>query len=361
MTLSESPPMPAEARIDAHPSRLDSLAAWILRGPLSVAVVLLAAMQLVTWVPHYLTWPWFADHDVFATAAQAWDAGQKPYRDVYGNNFPGTIYLFWILGKLFGWGKTSTLFAADSALVVAFGTLMLAWSRRRFGRILPGAIGFLTFLGYYLGLDYSQVAQRDWHGPCFAVVAVLIAQAWPGRIGRLTSALAMATALVIRPQPVLLLPALVLALADGSTDRRDGPAKVLLSGLEWGVVCAIFLALAFAPLVWAGVLPDFVRGVRLAAYGGNYNKASAASFLKESLIQIAPLRIVAVLAAIGLLMGRAGRSDRRAAITWLVALAGVLLYKPISPLPHAYLNHPLMLVWSVSVAVLVQLALEPAI
>ena len=48
----------------------DRAAAWLLRGPVTVALLGLCAVQLATWVPHYLTWPWFADHDVFATLAR---------------------------------------------------------------------------------------------------------------------------------------------------------------------------------------------------------------------------------------------------------------------------------------------------
>src|SRR4051794_2690836 len=90
-------PRPAESRAESFVERA---AAWTLRGPLTVALLGLCGFQLATWVPHYLTWPWFADHDVFATLALGWEHGQLPYRDLAGNNFPGTIYLFWILGKL---------------------------------------------------------------------------------------------------------------------------------------------------------------------------------------------------------------------------------------------------------------------
>ena len=106
----------------------------MLRGPLSVVVVGLCAFQLATWIPHFLTWPFFVDHDVFSTLAFGWDSGLHPYRDLRENNFPGTIYLFWAVGKVFGWGRTAPAFAADAAFVVAFGVAMLLWSR-------PGSAG----------------------------------------------------------------------------------------------------------------------------------------------------------------------------------------------------------------------------
>ena len=94
---------------------MDAPAARLLDGPLTAALLLLALGQLASWVPHYLTWPWFADEDVFATAAQGWDSGVLPYRDLRGNNFPGTTYLFWGLGKAFGWGNTVAFYAFDAA------------------------------------------------------------------------------------------------------------------------------------------------------------------------------------------------------------------------------------------------------
>src|SRR5260370_813681 len=99
----------------------ERIAARVLNGPLTLALLGLCGIQLATWVPHYLTWPWFADHDVFATLAIGWEHGQLPYRDLICNNFPGTIYLFWIVGKLFGWGRTQPFWAVDAGFVLILG------------------------------------------------------------------------------------------------------------------------------------------------------------------------------------------------------------------------------------------------
>lgn len=320
-------------------------------------VGLLCAAQLLTWAPQYLTWPWWADHDVFATAAMAWDAGILPYRDLLGNNFPGTTYLFWVLGKLFGWGYTPAFWAADVVFVLSLGVAMLAWSLRRFGRALPGLIGYLTFLGYYLNLDYSQAAQRDWQGPFFAVVGLLVVQAWTGRAGRWASALLFAAALVFRPQVILFAPALMLAVGQAGRpleSRERGFAAVL----EWGTVVTLGVATGFAPLALAGVMGDFVKGVRLAAYGGRYNAVSVGSFAKAMIIQALNIKVVISAAALLLLVGRASTPSRRLAWTWLLALACVLLYRPMSPIQHAYLTHPLILTWAITIAVLTALVLE---
>src|SRR5205807_2149992 len=115
---------------------------------------------------------------------------------------------------------------------------------------------------------YSQAAQRDWHAPLLAVLGLLTAQAYPGRWGRVASALGFAAGLTVRPQVVLLLPAMAVVLADDARRQEGPPSRRFRSGVEWAV-----------------------------------------------------------------------------------------LYKPISPVPHGYLDQPLMLVWSINVAMLAHLAL----
>ena len=342
--------------ISTSPTPLaDRLAERVLRGPLTALIVLLSAIQFAIWVPHYLTWPWWSDHDVFATMAQGWEAGRLPYRDVVGNNFPGTIYLFWLVGKLAGWGQTAGFYALDATFVAALAPAMLVWSQRRFGRLLPGAVGYASFLGYYLGLSYHTAAQRDWQGPFFTVVGLLAAETLPGRAGRLGAAAGAAMGFAIRPQTALFWPAQMLAVARATPDanRREGVWAVT----EWGVALTAGLALAFAPLASSGILGDFLRSVGSAALGGGYNRTTAHSVLVESFRQL-EMKDIAVFAGVALLMGRSAPTTRRSAQTWLVALAGVWLYRPLSPCQHAYLNHARTLATSVTLAVLVALVLE---
>ncbi|MEO6810566.1 MAG: hypothetical protein ABI353_15735 [Isosphaeraceae bacterium] len=332
-------------------SRWDQVAARVLGRPLTVMVAALCLLQLATWVPHYLTWPWYSDHDVFANAARQWDRGRLPYRDTLGNNFPGEIYLFFGLGKVFGWGKTWPLFAVDAALVGALGLMLILWSRRRFGKGLPGLAGLVTFLGYYLALDSSQVAQRDWHAPAFMVLGLLAAQTWPNRAGRTLAAIGAALALSIRPQSVLLLPAMLMVVAEPGGRPVDRVRRVL----EWGLLVAALVGLTMLPLVFAGVWADFVKSVRQAAPGGSYSRWALSSFRAEMQRQLLMAKLWAVVVPVVLLSSRAEPNVRFTVRIWLVALVGVLLYKPISPRPHAYLDHPLALVWSVNLGVLVGL------
>jgi hypothetical protein len=335
--------------------RLEHMAAWMLRGPLAAILFGVCLIFLVTWVPHYLTWPLFLDDDEFATAAYGWDTGRLPYRDIKCFNFPGQIYLFWVMGKLFGWGKMASYYALDAAFVVSVGLAMVVWSNRKFHRFLPGLAGYITFLSYYLNLNFCHTAQRDWHAAFFAVLGALAVETWPGRAGRLASALAAAAALTFRPQTVLLWPAMVLAIDESARGPGESWWKTIWAALEWGLATLVFVAAAFFPLLQAGLLADFLHGIRVVAYGSQYNSVTPWSFSGEMVKQIAVLRYPAVMISVLIL---AGPASRRTVLTWTAAMFGTFFYKPISPHLLEYLDHPLALVWSVNVALLVQLVME---
>src|SRR5208337_4586464 len=153
---------------------------WAERG--SAVLIGLAALEFALWLTQYLTWPWWADHDVFATMALGWNAGLRPYRDLVGNNFPGTIYFFWIVGKLAGWGNVVAYNAFDASLLGVLGIATLLWSRRRFGGWLPGA------------------------------VTLFVLEVIPGTAGLLASPLFAALGFSIRPQVLMFVPGLLWAV-----------------------------------------------------------------------------------------------------------------------------------------------------
>lgn len=334
---------------------IEALSARLLGGPLSLTLGLLCLGQFLSWFPNYLTWPWWADHDVFAVAAQGWSEGIRPYRDLAGNNFPATTYVFWILGQIFGWGRTAPFWACDGLLLGGLCLLMVLWSRRRLDSALPGLAGSALWLGYYLNLDYSLAAQRDWHGPAFAVAGMLAVQIWPDRRGRVLAGLGMALGLAFRPQVILLAPAQALAVWQGSQTenalRLDRPA--LRAVATWATSVVIGLVLAFTPLVRDGLLGDFLSSLGAVTYGSGYNRTGPLAILERLLTQFQGVGMLAVPLALGALWPTAGPGVRRLAGPWLLAMAGVLLYRPLSPVSHAYLAHPLMLVWTLLAAVLV--------
>ena len=213
----------SEGRIESAPG--DRLSEKLLAEPVTVLLGLICLMQLATWIPHYLTWPLWADHDVFTTLARGWQAGVLPFRDLACNQFPGAIYLCWILGRIAGWGNSMAIYAFDAAAIILLGIGLVLWSRHLFGRALPGIVGYLSFLSYYLAFDYTHAAQRDWYTPLFVVLGLLILQTSRGTfLAPAVAGASMSIAMCFRPHAALFLPAVALQLMaeirDGGSLRR---------------------------------------------------------------------------------------------------------------------------------------------
>jgi len=334
----------------------------------SATVATLTAAMLATWLPHYLAWPWWPDADAWATMAQGWDSGMRPYRDVTCFNFPGPIYQSWTLGKIFGWGRTWPFYALDAAMLVGLGPLLAVWSRRRFDSALAGLVGWAAVVATYCSLDISLVAQRDWQGPLLVVSALAVVQAWPVRAGLIGSAVLMAVAFAIRPHVVLFLPAIGLAIACDSAGWRDGMKRWGF----WGVVFVIGLIVTFLPLIVQGLIDDFIRGVRQASYGSGYGGGKRAGIAAGVLRQLglvwpatgdnrsAGWTVLATLLGLTTILAISSGERRRLVAPWLASLAVVLLYAPLHPKNHGYLALPLPLVWAVAWGVLAGVVVERA-
>jgi hypothetical protein len=335
--------------------RCEPVASWILRIGLPAILSVLCLVLLAGWIPQYLTWPYFTDHDVFATMAREWDRGRLPYRDYFSNNPPGQVYLFYLLGKAFGWGWIAPFNALDAGFLATLGAVMLAWSRRCLGGFLPGLVGYIAFLCYYMDLDYSLVGQRDWQGSFFAVVGLLVTQAWPGRPSRWFSAATMAVALIIRPQLVLLVPAMAVAI----DEQVRGPGKSWRSTvggfMEWGLVFVAVIALCLLPLARDGVFFDLIKGMAKAGYQSKYSMIGSMTIPSRLLAQLWQPKIWGVVLAIVLLARRSSPAMSRPILCWVVAQVCFFFYVPLSPRPHMYLQHPITLVWTINLAVLAHL------
>jgi hypothetical protein len=346
-----------KARITAPPK----VSELLLGAPLSAVLATFCLVMLAGWLPHYLTWPWWIDIDALAAVAQEWNVGILPYRDVAVFNFPGQIELLWLLGTSFGWGRTLPVYAADAALLLMLGMVMSAWSLRSFGRSSPGLVGYIAVLHYYLSLDYALVAQRDWQAPLLVVLGMMLVQAWPSLTASIGSGLLFGLALVIRPHALLFAPAVALVVAMSKSacpasgapaGRRQARSRVLLA---WTAAACIGVAVGFAPLVVQGLLGDFVRGLRQASQGryGQY----PASPVWTLIVQLSNWRI-ALGSALALAVALAAPSGvRRLELPWVLMLLLVLVYRPLHPFAHAYLAHPLWLIWSINLAVIAGMVL----
>ena len=323
------------------------------------ALAIWCGFLLAAWIPQYLTWPWFVDQDHFAVAAQLWNSGRLPYRDFYSMQFPGEIYLFWVLGKLFGWGNMVAFWAVDAVFVVAFGALLVAWSVRRLGGALPGFVGFVSFLSYYLGLDYLTAGQRDWHAAFFAVSGLVLLDWRGGPWSKFLGTLSFAAGMAFRPQIVVLAPAAVLILDSDARSRGASAWRRGVAVVGWSAVVGLGLAAAFLPLAAAGILDDFLRCLRdLKPGAGGYSKFSLPALLSRLMAKLFEFRFVVVPLLTLLLLSRSARPTRLTALIFLVAVAGSLFYGPISP--QQFPNHdiPVMAALAIATALLARMIEE---
>ena len=268
--------------------------------------------------------------------AQLWDAGKLPYRDMFSTQFPGEIYIHYLLGKAFGWGNTVAYYAFDAALVIAFMMLLLAWGRQRMRTCLPGLIGCSTFLLYYVSQNTLVAGQREWHAAFLAMSSLLLLGLGTGRTSRVVSAVAFGLALSVRPQVFLLLPA---ALAGNSMPRPklaeetgNRPPAFALVGASWRDCPS---RLGFLPLVWAGVVGDFLSCVKVLTQPP-YNTSGPLQVLLRMSPQKHPAALLAVAPLLVLLWDSTAATDRREALVVLAAILGILFYSAISPIRNAY-------------------------
>ena len=358
--VSPSPPIVVpESDHGSRPNQLEATLNWIAGAPASILIAGWFTAQLLLWLPQYLTWPIWSDHDVFATAAFGWKHGMLPYRDLLSNNFPGQTYEFFALGELFGWGRPAAFRAFDAMLLIAFSGVMLLWSRRSFGRLLPGWITLGAIFAFYFTQNYPNTAQRDWHAALFALTSVMIPALLPSKTGSLVSGVIFSAALSLRPQALLFLPAVVKEIV--ASHEPPASADVWKARQRWLLLwCGAALVgvlLWLFPLWHAGVLGDFFGSLRTIMYGGAYNQKSAADIVRALQQQMRQPRFIVPALLLAVL---SQQKRNQAGWVMLTALFGAFLYAPISPHAHFYLLQPLVVTTACSLAPITALAMEGA-
>ena len=339
-------------------SHWDGLFDRLLGWPLELSAGLLALAMLLSWAPQYLTWPWWCDTDDFANLARSWSLGVLPYRDIRAGNLPLPLYVFRLLGEAFGWGRPVVFNALDACLVCLLGLSLILWSRAIFARSAPGIVGFLAFGAYYFSLDYANVAQRDWHGPLAAALALMLPQTWKGRGGLVASALLFAIALGYRPHTILFFPAMVVALDTRVRSPGESLRTTLRAVVGWGLVVTLGVAIVFLPLVLAGIADDFFRGFLVATRGVKAGGFSLRERLGRLTEELSTTKFLAVSLATLILARSASKASLARILPWIVALAGAFGYRVLHPTPHDYLWQPLMLFWSLNLVLLTGLVLN---
>jgi hypothetical protein len=308
---------------------------------MTILITLWCLFLLAVWIPHYLTWPWYCDQEQFAMIARSWEAGLKPYRDVATYQFPGEIYLFWILGKLTGWGNTVSIYALDVMLVIGLGIVLVLWGWRLSGRVLPGLIGFSSFLLYYLSVRFDVAAERESQAAVLTLSCLMMPAIWAGHGGRVSSALAFGLALLIRPQVVVLLPAILLSV-DRSARPPGAPWHQALGACPaWGLISGLTFAAGLLPLVVNGILVDFWRN--LQSMRSSLGRDAIGSGVSGILANVEPLTLPKhLLLTAAIVVGlrpwdRWGTATRRQFLVVVVAMVGVAFYHAISPIRIPYL------------------------
>ena len=171
---------------------------------------------------------------------------------------------------------------------------------------LPGMVGFITFLGYELSLDYSQVARRDGHAAIFVVLAILLAETLPRRFGCIAAGMFSRSPCRFDRSR---------SSSPHSWRRswnRTAPSKRSRQDRRIRIAATTILAIAFAPLAIQRLLGDFLEGIRLTSYGQGYNKVTLAKFLETFVAQFS-LKLLAAPIAVSLLMANSTAAVKRSA------------------------------------------------
>jgi hypothetical protein len=342
---------PRVARTLAHS---ETFASVIVRHAMVPALLTAALVYFVVWLPHFLLTPWSRDSDTFAVLALSWNTGVVPYRDIAGYNFPGHIYLFWLIGKFLGWEQTWGLYLVDALLLLPFAAALVVWSRRLFHTAIPGSVSLLLVLMYYTRLDFQVQAQRDWHATLAMASSILAAEAWHTRNGRVASALLAAIGFTIRPHVIAFLPAIFLSLhrpaTFGNSPERSRRSCWAHDVLNWLFCWSLFATLGFLPLLLAGALPGFIGGLNRYVFSGSYGRVDRA-LIAGTLSDAAASPQTRILLPLLFIIALVARGQYRwSALTWLLAVIGVVIYRFPHPIQHNYLSFPLFITRMLAVA-----------
>lgn len=305
----------------------------------SILLITGLILFFISWLPHYLFWPMWMDAEHFAISAQAWDAGIRPYRDLIDFNFPGPIYFYWLIGKVFGWGRPMMANLADVIVLMGFGSVVLCWSRRIFASWAPGLLSCFLMARYYMSLDYARVMQRDWYVFVIGSMAVLTIQAWKNEGRWIVAGILLSAGLVIRPYAVLWgIPvgiALCLEPSDFNGQLRNRVLRLTLSGLVSSI-------LFWSPLFYFQLFDDFLGHLLQELLQSNYKPNEVESLhwiIWDQIKRATEFTSLLVL----MLSGIKIQNDKMMKSVWQVWCAAfliLLLYKPLCPVRHDYTQIP---------------------
>ena len=210
---------------------------------------------LAAFVHLSLHWPLVGDATLLHYCVFMLRHGFAPYRQLVDVNLPGTYAFEWIVIRLFGYGAPAwRLF--DLALLLAIGASSFALLRTHGESCLRGrswlcALWVTTVFALLHGRDgFTELGQRDLLMTALVAVAyvgffrALSARAWHAAAWLFGCGLALGIAATVKPQALVLLPALLLIFP--FTRRAERQAKMLSSVAACaGAAIAIVLMLVY--------------------------------------------------------------------------------------------------------------------
>jgi hypothetical protein len=150
------------------------------------------------------------DLEHFSLSAHSWENGVRPYRDLIDFNFPGPIYVMWVIGKVFGWDNPMAANLIDILVFITLGLLTFRWSNTVFGSKSTAMMSYLLMARYYMSLDAPRVMQREWYVIASGIGLLMVLQLTNRCYKYVFAGFVLAVTFVIRPYAVLLLPPVIV-------------------------------------------------------------------------------------------------------------------------------------------------------
>lgn len=221
-----------------------------LKWTVSVALLTLFGVLATVLLVESLRWP--IEHDgpmVLYPSYLAWSGLRIPYRQLFDVNFPGSFFLYGLLGWLSGLNDV-VLQVFDAAFVLLLGgtVFKLLPKQQRIG----GTIGFFVFVAYYFGLHSQFELQREFFLTLLLCGAVSLASSEFDKYQMLWIGVLAGFATTIKA-PILLSFLWIVAMVLWEKGReRKGLA------LQFGFGLAMPILATIGYLLSVGALEDFL-------------------------------------------------------------------------------------------------------
>jgi hypothetical protein len=231
----------------------------------AASYVLLAVCSLLLIVIAVYSLEWRTSYDPIWMLYDGWLIDQHhlvPYRDFHEINFPGSLYLYTLIGRVISFTNERLLRVIDLAYLGAIGLVTWIWLRPLGSRVAGGAA--VLFGVAYLSSDITVNIQRDYFIilPLVGAAAIAVRLShWPlAARGFLVGVLGGLVA-TIKPHALIGWP-IILGFMYFDTQRiqpQRSTTQILRIGLSSLVGLLVPIGLMILYLVRSGSLSDFIE------------------------------------------------------------------------------------------------------